>query len=127
MLVDSTSSAIAGAMDNLNRRLRQLDEEIKLDQEGQAEYENFLRRLNARKDELKARVARNQAWNDHVTKELGPFLDKYAVLCKDIEQLYGRAKEKHAQGIQLLVDQFNYHESYKRWFDTFTGIPYKPA
>lgn len=69
----------------------------------------------------------NQAWIDSYEKDLGPFKDKYAVLVKDIEQLYGSAKEKHAKGIQMLVDEFDYHVAYKRYSDTFSAVPFKPA
>lgn len=49
------------------------------------------------------------------------------MLVKDIEQLYSNAKEKHAKGIQMLVDEFNYHIAFKRWSDEFTAVPFKPA
>ena len=32
----------------------------------------------------------------------------------------------HAKGIQMLVDEFNYHVAYKRWDDTFNATPFKP-
>ena len=36
-------------------------------------------------------------------------------------------KEKHAKGVQILVDEFQYHPTYKRWNDEFTAVPFKPA
>jgi len=32
----------------------------------------------------------------------------------------------HAKGIQMLIDEFNYHVAYKRWDDTFNATPFKP-
>lgn len=57
----------------------------------------------------------------------GPFKDKYHALVKEIEQLYGSAKDKHAKGIQMLVNEFDYHVAYKRWSDSFTAVPFKPS
>lgn len=36
------------------------------------------------------------------------------------------AMQFHAKGIQMLIDEFNYHVAYKRWDDTFNAIPFKP-
>ena len=45
----------------------------------------------------------------------------------DAVALDHEAKEKHAQGIQLLVRDFSYHPLFKRWDDNFTSVPFKPA
>ncbi len=59
--------------------------------------------------------------------DVGPFAKKYQTLVDEISTLYGEAKEKHAQGIQLLVRDFSYHPLFKRWDDNFTSVPFKPA
>jgi len=51
----------------------------------------------------------------------------YNQLVKQIEDLYGDAKEKHAAGVKILMDEFAYHPAYKRWDDEFTATPFKPA
>ena len=84
-------------------------------------------------------------------KDVAPFQQKYVHLVEDIHGVYGTAKEVsfellalrwdvksarlmslcagmqfHAKGIQMLIDEFNYHVAYKRWDDTFNAIPFKP-
>ena len=59
--------------------------------------------------------------------DIGPFAKKYKTLVNEISSLYGEAKEKHAQGIKLLIKDFAYHPAFKRWDDSFTSIPFKPA
>lgn len=127
MLVDSTSSAISGQLDNLSRNIKAVEAEIKADEDGKAEYENVIRRLEARKRDLEKRIVANQDWINTYEKDLGPFKDKYHALVKEIEQLYGSAKDKHAKGIQMLVNEFDYHVAYKRWSDSFTSVPFKPS
>ena len=59
-------------------------------------------------------------------KEIGPFEEKYRNLVSEGGRLYGAAKEKHAAGLQVLIDHFNYHPSFKRWNDDFTAVPFRP-
>ena len=87
----------------------------------------MLRRLKERKKDLQKRIAENQAFVDKYKNDIGPFLASYDNLCKEIESVYGDAKEKHAKGIQMLVKEFDYHIAYKRWSDNFTSTPFKPA
>lgn len=89
---------------------------------------------------------------DMFDKDVGPFQQKYVHLVEDIHNVYGTAKEVHGQrvslctmskmawlvltltdvsqfhakGIQMLIDEFNYHVAYKRWDDTFNATPFKP-
>lgn len=58
--------------------------------------------------------------------DIGPFQQKYAHLVDDIHGIYENAKVFHAKGIEMLIDEFNYHPAFKRWNDTFTAIPFKP-
>ena len=51
---------------------------------------------------------------------------KYNEFVSMMESLYGNAKEKHAQGLDLLKEHFGYHPLFKRWFDSFSAIPFKP-
>ncbi len=43
------------------------------------------------------------------------FEGKYQKLISDISTIYKGAKEHHAAGIALLIKEFNYHASFKRW------------
>ena len=89
---------------------------------------------------------------DMFDKDVAPFQQKYMHLVEDIHGVYGNAKEVklkahtrrqyaqagtacltpvcslqfHAKGIQMLIDEFNYHVAYKRWDDTFNATPFKP-
>jgi len=101
--------------------------EIAADTDGKAEYQNVIARLEKKKVAAMKRIKDNEDWINAVQSNLGPFLDKYAQLCKDIEVLYGQAKEKHAAGLELLKNEFDYHAEYKRWNDRFTAIPFRPA
>jgi hypothetical protein len=66
-------------------------------------------------------------WSNVYEKDIVPMENGYEHLCTDIHVLYGAAKEKHAKGLQLLYEHFNYHPIYKHWDDTFTAVPFKPA
>ena len=57
--------------------------------------------------------------------DIGPFAKKYKTLVAEISQLYGEAKEKHAQGIKLLIKDFAYHPAFKRWDDHFWSVGYR--
>ncbi len=59
--------------------------------------------------------------------DIGPFAEKYKTLVNEISSLYGEAKEKHAQGISVLIKDFAYHPAFKRWDDRFSSTPCKPA
>jgi hypothetical protein len=51
---------------------------------------------------------------------------QYKQLLEKIQGIYNNAKEFHAKGIDMLVKDFDYHITYKRWNDTFSGIPFTP-
>lgn len=120
------SSAISGQLDYISRNIKETDATIKAEMEGKAEYERTLKLLKARRAEIQKRLDTNRAWVNNFKNTAGP-LASYESLCKEIDVLYQDAKEKHAKGIQMLVDDFDYHIAYKRWSDTFSSIPYKPA
>lgn len=44
----------------------------------------------------------------------------------EIEAIYAGAKEFHATGIGLLIENFSYHVNFKRWNDTFSAVPFRP-
>eukprot|EP00960_Hanusia_phi_P020861 614767-Hanusia_phi.AAC.1 len=116
--------------------------EIKADEKGIEDYEGEILRLKQRKEFLKKRIVQNQDWAAHYDKEFGPFVAKYDEFMKQMDILYKNAKVKHADGLKLLMEHFDYHPEFKRcddvdfdsarliprcrWSDTFSAVPFKP-
>jgi len=46
--------------------------------------------------------------------------------CEQMAVLYQNAKDKHANGLKMLMKHFDYHPQFKRWSDTFTAVPFRP-
>eukprot|EP00899_Mesostigma_viride_P026963 jgi/Mesvir1/7451/Mv19226-RA.1 len=124
----NTASEIGGSIITMRSELEATEAEIKANRLGKAEYEREVFKLKERQALLQARVKKNKEWVTACDPEgtLGPLLAKYAALVEEIKSLYGTAKEKHAQGIALLMQEFAYHPAYKRWSDEFSAVPYKP-
>ncbi len=104
-----------------------MDVEIKETASGVADYENQTKRLLRKKLEIESRMAENTKWAQQFDRDIGPFEQKYSQLVKEIHGLYGEAKLKHAAGLSLLIKEFQYHPTFKRWSDGFTAVPFKPA
>ena len=51
---------------------------------------------------------------------------RYKDLTKNISGLYQNAKEQHVKGLEVLVEEFNYHPMFKRPTDNFTAVPFVP-
>lgn len=107
-------------------------------------------RLKQRKAFLESRIVENKAWAANYDEKFGPFVNKYKefmeqvgesvclwpktgcmilMLAGAVEQmsvLYQNAKDKHANGLQMLMKHFDYHPEFKRWSDTFTAVPFRP-
>mmetsp|Transcript_35283 Transcript_35283/g.111508 ORF Transcript_35283/g.111508 Transcript_35283/m.111508 type:complete len:146 (+) Transcript_35283:214-651(+) len=120
------ASAVGGSIDNMRKELQALDTDIKADKAGKAEYQEQINRLKRRKAVLEARVQANKDWAESFDGAIGPFENKYQTLVDEIHQLYGEAKEKHAEGLKLLMSDFQYHPAFKRWSDTFSASPFTP-
>ena len=80
-----------------------------------------------KKADIEARMKEGKSWSEGFQRDIGPFEDKYKSLVEEIHSLYGAAKEKHAKGLKILMDEFEYHPTYKRWSDEFSAVPFKPA
>ncbi|DBA70182.1 hypothetical protein WJX79_001992 [Trebouxia sp. C0005] len=117
---------ISGTVQNLERKLHELDADIAADLAGKQGFESHLATLTRKKEDLQKKIDVNKQWTDMFDKDVGPFQQKYVHLVEDIHNVYGTAKEFHAKGIQMLIDEFNYHVAYKRWDDTFNATPFKP-
>ncbi|GMH36199.1 hypothetical protein BSKO_04067 [Bryopsis sp. KO-2023] len=124
----TTSRNIASNVDQLKKSLLELEAEIKIDEDGQKEYETFLHDLNKKKKALEKEVTQDKEWIEAFEKEQesGGFEQQYKVLLEQIQNIYETAKEFHSKGIEMLIQEFDYHIAYKRWNDTFTAVPFKP-
>jgi hypothetical protein len=126
IIMDSTAQSIKGILNNLRVQVSVLDAEIKADIKGKADYDKVLKVLEARKLELLARVEHNKAWATNYEAEMGPSMDSFGEMTKEIGIIYQKAKVGHTAGIKLLEKEFGYHPTFKRPGDTFYGIPYRP-
>ena len=54
------------------------------------------------------------------------FLPELAVIDVQMSVLYQNAKDKHANGLTMLMKHFDYHPEFKRWSDTFSAVPFRP-
>ena len=124
--LNSVASQMAGMVENLRGQLKRLEEEMKADKDGQKEYQDLIDALNRRKADLNKQIDRDQEWCDGFDDKIGGVQEKYDRFLEDMEGLYANAKAKHETGLELLIEHFNYHPLYKRWDDTFSGVPFKP-
>ena len=46
----------------------------------------------------------------------GPFVAKYQEFMAEMDVLYRNAKDKHANGLKMLMKHFDYHPEFKRWY-----------
>jgi hypothetical protein len=46
-------------------------------------------------------------------------------MTSDLSRIYDNAKEEHARGLQVLMDEFNYHPAFKRPGDEFFAVPFR--
>jgi len=86
----------------------------------------MLLRMKSQRDMLAARIQENKQFTKDFERDIGPFQDKYHAMVGEVDVLYGEAKGRHASGIQLLIREFDYHPSFKRWNDEFSSTPWKP-
>jgi hypothetical protein len=126
ILMDATAQSIKGVLNNLRVQLQVLDAEIKADIKGKADYDKTLKVLETRKAELLARIDTNNSWAKNFDAEMGPSMDSFGDMTKEIEVIYAKARSGHKSGIKLLETEFGYHPAFKKPGDTFFGIPYRP-
>ena len=124
--LNMTTATVGSLIDTLEVRLAALEAEIKADKEGVDDFGADIERLEKEKAALLRDSEQQRAWCADFDKQIGPFDARYSVLKTSIGGLYDEAKAKHASGLQLLIDKFNYHPAFKRWSDDFTAAPFKP-
>ncbi|RHY50747.1 hypothetical protein DYB34_011018 [Aphanomyces astaci] len=125
--MNRSTSGIAGVLDSLKGKIDILDHEIKADQKGKKDYEDELFKLNTRKQDLTAHLTECQRWIDLFASKIQPLENSYSATTVDMRDEYNEAKVKHANGLQVLIDNFNYHPVFKRYNDDFTAVPFRPT
>ena len=124
--MNSTANGVIGVIETLRNSLAKLENEIKADEEGKAEYERTIARLKIKREELEKRRSANLAWAEQYDRDIGPFQSTYGKNTEGIAVIYDNAKKFHGKGIQMLIEEFDYHPAYKRHSDTFSAIPFRP-
>uniref|UniRef100_A0A7S2V5K3 Uncharacterized protein n=1 Tax=Fibrocapsa japonica TaxID=94617 RepID=A0A7S2V5K3_9STRA len=125
-LMNRTANGVKGVLDNLRNQLKVLEEEIKADEDGKAEFERQLANLQRRKEDLLKRIKENREWASTYDSDMGPFQSNYDNIAHDIGDLYSGAKKHHKQAIGVLKREFGYHPEFKRPTDTFSASPFRP-
>lgn len=126
---NKTSNLISGTSIQLDKHLQLLEEEIKADTAGLKEFGMYQKKLEMEKAEIQARIDKNKEWIEKTGKsqgDSGAVEQQYKALLDKINEIYESAKDSHAQGVDMLIKDFNYHLAYKRWNDTFSAVPFKP-
>jgi hypothetical protein len=122
-----TNSSLAGnILTNLETQIQALATELRADEKGLKDYEQQLYLLEKEKSGLMRNIRKNKQFVDDFDKMIGPFSDKYTEMTKDMSTLYGNAKQHHANGVLLLIKEFDYHPAFKRRDNEFTAAPFKP-
>ncbi|CAK4076906.1 unnamed protein product [Aphanomyces euteiches] len=124
--MNRSTSGIAGVLDSLKGKIDDLDAEIKADRKGKKDYEDELFKLNTRKQDITAKLNECQRWIDLFASKIQPLENSYKATTGEMSNEYEEAKIKHANGLQVLIDNFNYHPEFKRYNDDFTAVPFRP-
>lgn len=82
--------------------------------------------MNIKRDDIMFRLKKSRDWLNHFDTDIGPFERTYAEMTDQMGDRYDIAKAEHAKGLQVLMDQFQYHPQFKRYNDEFTAVPFRP-
>mmetsp|Transcript_30053 Transcript_30053/g.41935 ORF Transcript_30053/g.41935 Transcript_30053/m.41935 type:complete len:152 (+) Transcript_30053:21-476(+) len=121
-----TQSQITHIMESIATEIDQLDHALKADQDGKKQYDDQLNALYRKREENQAILDENKSFADNFDVRIGPFEARYNALTGSVGGLYDSAKEKHAAGLKLLEEFFDYHPAYLRHSDNFTAVPFRP-
>lgn len=124
--MNRVTSGISGVLEAVQMRIEVLDREIKDDEKGKKDYDEQLFRLNKRKQDLLAKLRESHDWIALFDSKIKPLENNYKDMTDNMQMQYDDAKLRHAQGIQVLMDNFDYHPEFKRFSDTFSAVPFKP-
>lgn len=100
--------------------------EIRADEKGKKDFEDELKKLNIKRNDVMSRLDKARDWASHFDTDIGPFERKYAKMTEKMSDRYDIAKAEHMKGLQVLMDEFQYHPEFKRYNDQFTAVPFRP-
>eukprot|EP01138_Halocafeteria_seosinensis_P006007 gb/GECG01006140.1/.p1 GENE.gb/GECG01006140.1/~~gb/GECG01006140.1/.p1 ORF type:complete len:151 (+),score=29.97 gb/GECG01006140.1/:1-453(+) len=123
---NETASGLTLVVENLYSQLEQIEEDLKADRDGLHDYQAQLDHLQMEREESMKFLRKNREWARKFDEDIGPFEKKFDDLSEDLGELYSQAKRKHGKGIQILIDEFNYHPAFKTPKNDFSAIPFKP-
>jgi hypothetical protein len=124
--MNRVTSGIGGALEGVQMRIEMLSREIKADEKGKKDYDEQLFRLNERRRDLEGKLKDCRDWNALFESKIKPLAGKYTETTDSMQSQYNDAKLRHAQGILVLMENFDYHPEFKRFSDTFTAVPFRP-
>lgn len=120
------TSGIGGALEAIQLKMEMLDREIRADEKGKRDYDDQLFRLGQRRADIESKLRECREWLELFDSKIAPLENKYSETTGGMQTLYDDAKLRHAQGILVLVQNFDYHPEFKRWSDTFSAVPFRP-
>ncbi|GLD99552.1 hypothetical protein PINS_up008278 [Pythium insidiosum] len=124
--MNRVTSGISGVLETLQMKIDLLDREIRADESGKQDYDDQLFRLGERRRDLDSKLRQCRDWIATFESKIQPLEGKYDATTQLMQQQYEDAKLRHAQGIQVLIDEFDYHPEFKRYSDTFSAVPFRP-
>ncbi|KAG7401729.1 hypothetical protein PHYBOEH_011018 [Phytophthora boehmeriae] len=124
--MNRVTSGIGGALESVQMKIDMLGREIKADEKGKQDYDEQLFRLNQRRSDLEAKLREAREWSALFESKIKPLAGKYAETTDGMQDQYNDAKLRHAQGIIVLMENFDYHPEFKRFSDTFSAVPFRP-
>lgn len=124
--MNRVTSGIGGALEAMDLRMAMLEREIRADEKGKQEYDDQLLRLRKRREDIEAKLRECREWTELFESKIKPLEGRYSETTDGMQTLYDDAKMRHAQGIQVLMQNFDYHPEFKRWSDSFSAVPFRP-
>lgn len=124
--MNRTTSGIGGVLETLQMRMDTLEREIRADEKGKQDYDDQLFRLRKRREDFETKLRECRDWIALFDSKIKPLEGQYSETTDLMQSQYDDAKLRHAQGIRVLMDNFDYHPEFKRFSDTFSAVPFKP-
>lgn len=124
--MNRATSGIGGVLEALQMKIDTLEREIRADEKGKQDYDDQLFRLSKRREDLETKLRESQNWIALFDSKVKPLEGKYGETTNLMQSQYEDAKLRHAQGIHVLMENFDYHPEYKRFSDTFSAVSFKP-
>ena len=124
---NSTASGITGVVEDLRNEIRKIEDAIKADEDGEFEYEKVLGNLRNEKEDIKKRIAGCESYLQTFEDGPGAVIEKtYVDNTKAVKNLYNDARIGHQRGIEMLIQDFDYHPAFKQRDDAFSSVPFNP-